>query len=123
MKRLILTIVVTMIFSLIAGQGIAKEATDTIDAGSQINLLNSSTPKAECDNVKLQNSAFETAKPELPYLLQRGQMACLDKCTQEFNSCMSGAGDSADKKFRCGESRWMCTRGCDNQFAPKNNSL
>jgi hypothetical protein len=123
MKRLILIFFVTMICSLFAGQGIANEASNAMDADNQVIQQNGSTNKAECKNGTLQNNSFETANPELPYLLQRNQQACLDKCTQEFNSCMSGAGDSADQKFRCGESRWMCTRGCDNQFAPKNNSL
>jgi hypothetical protein len=123
MKQMLLIFFVTMVCSLIAGQGFAKETTGALVADSQINLANDSVHKAECTDKKIQISSFETANPELPYLLQKNQQACLDRCTEEFNSCISGAGDSADKKFRCGESRWMCTRGCDNQFAPKNNSL
>lgn len=123
MKRLILIFCVTLFCSLIAGHTIAKESSQTIDPDSQLSLLKNTIHKTACENVKVQKSGLETGNPELPYLLQRGQHACLDKCTQEFNSCMSGAGDSADKKFRCGESRWMCTRGCDNQFAPQINSL
>lgn len=123
MKRLILIFCATLICFSVAGPGFAKDLTQTINVDSQTSLLGKGTSETTCENVKVQNSAFETTNPELPYLLQRDQQACLDKCTEEFNSCMNGSGNSADKKFRCGESRWMCTRGCDNRFAPQNDSL
>ena len=123
MKRLSLIFFVTLFCFLMTGPVSGNESASISNADTSLNPLSNEFHPARCENIKLQKSAFETGDPEHPFLLQRNQQECLNKCTQEFNSCMSGAGDDANKKFRCGESRWMCTRGCDNSFAPQLNSL
>ncbi len=58
---------------------------------------------------------YERGNTQSRFLLEFNKRACLMKCDSQFESCMSSAGDSADAKFRCGEKRWACTRGCDAQ--------
>ncbi len=81
--------------------------------------LSQTTDVKPCPEVDKKNVTSEGIDFQLPYLLQKSQKSCLDKCTQEFDSCMSGTEGSPSAQFRCGEKKWMCTRGCDNQFAPQ----
>ncbi len=63
----------------------------------------------------LEKIGFQSRDAHSGFLLQFDKRACLMKCDSQFESCMSGAGDSASEKFRCGEKRWACTRNCDSK--------
>jgi len=119
MKKSMLIFYSLLLFSLTTNIGNAGELSSSSDISNKAVVMDQGTSVEICDKAQLKNAALEKNTPELPYLLQSDQQACLDKCTQEYDSCVSGAGDSADSQFRCGEKRWMCTRSCDNAFAPQ----
>jgi len=58
-------------------------------------------------------AAFDARDPRFSFLLT-DQYECLNRCQAEYDSCVSGAGDDASKRFMCGENRFACTRSCDN---------
>jgi len=72
-----------------------------------------------CEQGNFKKIAYKMYDLDSPYLLQANQKACLDKCSQEFDSCMSGASDSGDAKFRCEDRLRMCALGCNNEWYPK----
>ncbi len=120
MKKRAILFYAFLIFFLMAG---AVQA-----GGPDVNPAAQNPAAAEIEQGKpcamssIKSASWENVDPELPYLLQQDLKSCLDKCTQEFNSCMNGAGDSDSAQFRCGEKRWMCTRSCDNQWESKLES-
>ena len=116
-KILILFSLVMFVFavSLSNAGGIENKAVP-FNPMSDLNQAAHDKPCPEVDKEKVTLEGFDF---QLPYLLQKSQKSCLDKCTQEFDSCMSGTEGNLSGQFRCGEKKWMCTRGCDNQFAPQ----
>ena len=103
-------------FSLTGAEGITS---DISDSGTSI-IVDKESKKlcAQLDSTKV---SYEAGNLDLPYLLQADQKACLDKCSQAFDTCMSGAGNSADAKFRCEDKRRTCTLACNNEWHPKLN--
>ena len=115
MNKILTVISLAVIFSLTASVGIAVDL--NLNAGS--NQMNSE--KKQVENEK--NNALKgvgsvdmpNTNPDLPYMLQNGQGACLDMCQKTFDTCMS-SGKSADDKYRCDDNRWRCTRSCDSKW-------
>ncbi len=108
-----------VILFLTTGLANAGETTKPSVPLNPVTDLNPSSPGKPCLKGNMEIVGWEGSDFQLPYILQQTQKACLDKCTQEFDSCMSGAGENPSAQFRCGEKKWMCTRSCDNQFAPQ----
>jgi hypothetical protein len=111
----ILTLFMTVNFSG------AKEMTSSIPASGIAGTFDVQDGQKVCDQVNFTKVAYENGSPGLPYLIQANQKACLDKCSQAYDSCMSGTGDSGDAKFRCEDKRRTCTLGCNNEWYPKHN--
>jgi len=105
----------TLIFSLLASVGIANEL-DLNTGPAQINSEKNQVETEKNFALKcVENAGVVDAIPALPFLLQRGQRACLNSCQIEFETCMKSA-NNADSKYRCGDNRWRCTRNCDNKW-------
>ena len=107
MKKSLLVFYTLLLFSLAATNGIAGELISSNDVSNKAVSMTEGTSGKICDKAQLENAGLQGGDPELPYLLQADQKVCLDKCTQEYESCVSGAGNSPDANFRCGEKRWI----------------
>ncbi len=118
MKKSKLILGVFLTFILASGLAFAGEAISDpkIIQNYSIKVSGHDTP---CEKAMIKRIAYQSLNPDLPFLLQVNQQACLDQCSQAYDSCMNGAGDNASAKFRCGEKRRMCTLGCDNKWYSK----
>ena len=121
MNKSIYLLCVIFTFFLAVNFAGAEGLTSNIPASSPATTIDNQESQKFCDQVDFMKIAYETGFSDLPYLLQANQMACLDKCSQAYDSCRSGAGDSGDAKFRCEDKRRMCTLGCNNEWYPKRN--
>ncbi|GJL79918.1 MAG: hypothetical protein NPINA01_29070 [Nitrospinaceae bacterium] len=119
MKKPILIFFSVLLFSLAANTGHAREMNPSNDISDKAVAMDQKASGTICAKKQLEKAALENGNPELPFMLQRDLKTCLEKCSQEYDSCVSGAGDNAGAQFRCGEKRWMCTRSCDDAFAPQ----
>lgn len=117
MKKSIFFLCVIFAFFWVVGvagaEGINKISYD------KTTIINHQKSKQLCDQNNFMKVANESGNTDLPYFLQADQKACLDNCSQEYDSCMSEAGDSATAKFRCQDKRRICSLGCDNQWYQK----
>lgn len=119
MNKSISLLFVIFTFFLAVNFAGAEGLTSNIPASSPATTIDNQESQKSCDQVEFRKVAYETGTSDLPYLLQANQMACLDKCSQAYASCMSSAGESGDTKFRCEDKRRMCTLGCNNAWHPK----
>ena len=121
MKKSISFLSVIFTFFLAVGFAGAEGMTSSIPASGTVITIDNQENQKPCDQVDFMKIAYETGDSGLPYLLQANQMACLEKCSQAFDSCMSGAGEGGDDELRCVVKRRMCTLGCNNEWYPKLN--
>ena len=120
MQKPIISLYVIFAFFFTASFAGAEGITSNTSVPDTSTTVNNES-KTKCDQLDFINVYNETGHPDLPYLLQANQKACLDKCSQAFDTCMNGAGNSPDGKFRCEDKRRMCTLGCNNEWYPKLN--
>jgi len=107
-----------LIFSLTSGVTGAEETLQTKVSPIEGSSLDQQERKNLSEKTDFSKIDFEAGNPELPFLLQVNHKACMDQCSQAYDSCMSGAGSSS-AKFRCSDQRTMCTLGCNNEWYPK----
>ena len=121
MKKITFALCFMFVFFMTIGFAGAEGVALNNSASSEWTSIDKQASKKLCDQENFLKVAYETGNPNLPYLLQANQKACLDKCSQAFDSCMSGAGDSPDAKFRCEDKRRICALRCDNEWYSKVN--
>lgn len=119
MKKAMLIFCSIMIMTMVSSLGFTEDLNPAKDISNEAVSKEMGITGKDCGKVQLDRAALKNVHPELPFLLQGDQKECLDKCSQEFDACMSGVGDSADAEFRCGEKRWACTLNCDDVNAPQ----
>jgi len=115
MNKSMIAIGFALIFSFLASVGFANEMDLNSGSGPMISEKNPAGNEKNMALNGVESADVDNAQPDLPFLLQQNQRACLDGCQMEFESCMKSA-DSADSKYRCNDNRWRCTRSCDNQW-------
>ncbi len=115
MNKAIIAICFALIFSLLTSVGAANELNLDSSSSEMISEKNQVGDEKNSALDGVDSAVLKGPNPALPFLLQRGQKACLDSCQVEFNSCMKSA-NSANSKYRCSDNRWRCTRSCDNEW-------
>ncbi len=117
MKKWVFVFCFMLVFSLISGIAGAGEISQTKTSAIE-DTLEQQKRNNFSEQTDFSKVDFKSGNPELPFLLQVNHKACMDQCSQAYDSCMSGS-DSSSAKFRCADQRTMCTLGCNNEWYPK----
>ena len=118
MNKSMIVFCIALIFSLLASVGIAQDLnldTDTYKMNSERNQVEN---EKNCRLKSVERTGFVDANPDLPYLLQQSQHACLKTCQKDWDICVSSAKGATSLNV-CDEYRWRCTLSCSNQWYPK----
>jgi len=112
MKKIIVTAFILLIFGLFLN---VVNAEDIVPVPNQAveNVNNGTVNEATTKSIDIASRGFDS---RVPFMLQFDQKACIDKCSQDHTTCISGAGKNATAVNNCDEKRWRCTLSCDHKY-------
>ncbi len=115
MKKLVAVLGCLMVLSLLVNLAHAVEPASQELKAQDFSLTNKHSEK-QSESTHLKTVVLNNKSLGSKFLLNQNFSSCMKQCDSQFESCMSQAGDDASGQFRCGEKRFMCARGCDNQY-------